>query len=717
MGIDFRTYTDPGVYVEAVAPPIMFNPAIEPTILAIVGPGATSRQISETAIMSSTTLATLINLGVDPSSLRVKDRLLGTQFISAALGELTTAIDNVTTTLNVSVYSGVIVPNTPFSIRVEDETMTVTSIAGSTWTVTRSSPVSHGAFQVINETESYSATPSVWVATLSIPVGSTVTTFDVVPSAVVQNVYTTATSGTFTLTYDGQTTSNIAYNATAAQVQSALEALSNIDPGDVAVTGNGTSAVPWTVQFKGPKANNGIMLIINSSGLTGGTGFVYRRGVKSDSYLEAEGERMKVTSASDTKTNDLIQTVTVERGVRGTTAGAHGAVAVFENTGADYYSRIGAGADGTYGNGDDTLSLLTLDTTRIPNGTNVLVLGNATDATQFAPTLLDDMDSVVTKYGVPFASDGTINSPLSLAAQLAFANGATRLVLVATDPADTNPIQKGLDKLASESVVNSIVILSGASADHAYLKGHVTSVSEAGFLRRGFIGLAGTPTIQDHINLAQQMSSERITVVGPARFLVHNGTETPSIVPGYFAAAAVAGRQAGLQPQEPLTRKQLFGFMGIDGQASTSEILRAQSFGVTMLYEDRFGRIVIKHGLTTLMSNVYTREISVVTARDRLRDVIFDTLDQSGLIGSAMTPESVNLVVAGVESALGVAVRSGLIFDYSDVKYRVPTNEPTTIEVRFAYRPIMPLNYILVQFAIDTQTGSIEFQSLQESPV
>ena len=44
---------------------------------------------------------------------------------------------------------------------------------------------------------------------------------------------TNATGGTFTLTFDGQTTAPIAFNATAAAVQAALEALSNIEPGDV----------------------------------------------------------------------------------------------------------------------------------------------------------------------------------------------------------------------------------------------------------------------------------------------------------------------------------------------------------------------------------------------------------------------------------------------------------------------------------------------------
>ena len=37
------------------------------------------------------------------------------------------------------------------------------------------------------------------------------------------------TSGTFTLSFDGQTTSAIAWDASASTVQSALESLSNID--------------------------------------------------------------------------------------------------------------------------------------------------------------------------------------------------------------------------------------------------------------------------------------------------------------------------------------------------------------------------------------------------------------------------------------------------------------------------------------------------------
>lgn len=47
-----------------------------------------------------------------------------------------------------------------------------------------------------------------------------------------------ATAGTWTLTYDGQTTAVIQWNATTAAVQTALEALSNITASDVIVEGD-----------------------------------------------------------------------------------------------------------------------------------------------------------------------------------------------------------------------------------------------------------------------------------------------------------------------------------------------------------------------------------------------------------------------------------------------------------------------------------------------
>jgi hypothetical protein len=54
----------------------------------------------------------------------------------------------------------------------------------------------------------------------------------------------TVTGGTFTITYNSQTTTALPYNATAAQVQAALQALSNIGDNDVMVTGGPVPVSP-----------------------------------------------------------------------------------------------------------------------------------------------------------------------------------------------------------------------------------------------------------------------------------------------------------------------------------------------------------------------------------------------------------------------------------------------------------------------------------------
>jgi len=77
------------------------------------------------------------------------------------------------------------------------------------------------------------------------------------------------TGGTFSLLFAGQLAAGIAFNATAATVQAALQALSTIGSGNATVTGS--AGGPWTVTFAGAlgNLNQPLMTAINS--LTGGT--------------------------------------------------------------------------------------------------------------------------------------------------------------------------------------------------------------------------------------------------------------------------------------------------------------------------------------------------------------------------------------------------------------------------------------------------------------
>src|SRR5262249_9795979 len=78
------------------------------------------------------------------------------------------------------------------------------------------------------------------------------------------------TGGTFTLTFGGQTSSAVAYHASAATVDAALEALASVGSGNVVVTtaaGGG-----WQVRFSGSLAGKyQAKLTASGAGLTGGS--------------------------------------------------------------------------------------------------------------------------------------------------------------------------------------------------------------------------------------------------------------------------------------------------------------------------------------------------------------------------------------------------------------------------------------------------------------
>jgi hypothetical protein len=67
-------------------------------------------------------------------------------------------------------------------------------------------------------------------------------------------IYGQPTGGTFTLTFQGATTSAIAWNATAAQVGIALDAISTIGPSGVNCVGGPLPSIPVFIQWSGPLA-------------------------------------------------------------------------------------------------------------------------------------------------------------------------------------------------------------------------------------------------------------------------------------------------------------------------------------------------------------------------------------------------------------------------------------------------------------------------------
>lgn len=84
----------------------------------------------------------------------------------------------------------------------------------------------------------------------------------------VQQAYNDATSGTFRFKFRGQETDALDYDASAAEVKTALQGLQGINT--VTVTGVGTSGDPWIITFTDPGSERLEPLGADNSSLSAG---------------------------------------------------------------------------------------------------------------------------------------------------------------------------------------------------------------------------------------------------------------------------------------------------------------------------------------------------------------------------------------------------------------------------------------------------------------
>ena len=384
----------------------------------------------------------------------------------------------------------------------------------------------------------------------------------------------------------------------------------------------------------------------------------------------------------------------------------------------DYTIATQPGADATGGTADDTTTITRVGAGTITDGQYVTVTYRYTEPDYYDAIRFTSFSDVVAAYGDPFDSAGAINSKLSLAAYLAFQNGAPELICAAVESAGATPTAPewttAIGVLTATSDISLVVPIDGNTATHDSVQAHTAQMALQQEYRIGLVGRDGTGAAVTSANLKSQAagySNSRMVLVGPAIVEYYNGVSVINLG-GQYAAAAVAGAVASRPVHVPVTRKTITGFWNIPNQETNQGLVELQQAGVLMLFRKRTGEVVVRHGLTTNMTNDYTRELNIVAAKDRLLLLIEDTLDFSDLIGSPITDATPDAVTGAVIGALETAKSAGLIYDYSGVSYRQPPDTPTVIEVKFQYRPTLPLNYIQVSFALDTNVGSTDFAAV-----
>jgi hypothetical protein len=227
--------------------------------------------------------------------------------------------------------------------------------------------------------------------------------------------------------------------------------------------------------------------------------------------------------------------------------------------------------------------------------------------------------------------------------------------------------------------------------------------------RRAIFGTDGSTsalTSSELIALAEGFSSERVMLLSPSSVQYFNSTaNSVDVLPAYYVAAALAGVAAGYDAYMPLTMKQIYGFYGPNEYKSKAVKLNEMRNGLAM-FEFYHGAMRMLHGKTTDTASVVVAEWSVSFAKDRMMQAMRDAFS-SNIIGQPITADTPYSVKSTAISSLERLKVNYYINDYMDVKVRQNSVDPTLMEVKFAYRPTYPLNYIYVQFSIDLDTGNI----------
>ncbi len=381
------------------------------------------------------------------------------------------------------------------------------------------------------------------------------------------------------------------------------------------------------------------------------------------------------------------------------------------------------------------------------NRRTVKVTYQATSPDYYLPVRCVSYAEVERRYGAAInPTTGQVLSPLTFGAYFAFVNGASDVVTQAlfhsSDVSDsqalrTAPSNKAVDtagyvadwqgslrSLRDFPDINVIVPIVGqdASLSDTNVRTILTSLQDhIGYMAENdehiislngedstTAGSASMSTLQSHAqSLGTHPMASRTVLVSPGAFAFPNGNlpKGYQAVGGQYMAAALAGQLAARPIQDALTRKGVVGFADVLDYRSKEDKNNDAQSGL-LVVERRNNAVVVRHAVTTAITDVNSQELSVVRAKLYMMESIRRTLD-ARIIGQILADENAPTVVgATIQGVLETLVQSQAIVAYSGLQVSaISPSQPSTLKVRFNYKPSFPLNYIDVEFSVDVTTG------------
>lgn len=334
------------------------------------------------------------------------------------------------------------------------------------------------------------------------------------------------------------------------------------------------------------------------------------------------------------------------------------------------------------------------------------------------------LGNVEAYYGQAFDETGSVANPLSAAARLAFANGATTVCIIPVyDPSgDASNASTGvstnsagvtigqtwsaaLQALRLRNDISLIVPVAATSDELDQVGAHVTWCNQNQLERRAITAVDGTTTSYTETQLAAvaaSLNSDEILFVPNTTVQLYGVGATLSTVsaPGWLAAAALAGLTLSQDFWESLTNKTVSGFAGVQ-QYSLEEMNTLAGSGCCVLTAQS-GAVTVREAVTTLQSSKVDWSYSGVYnylmeyARSLFQPYIGRPSNNAVLLS----------ISARTEGWLADLVRQQIIYGYQNLQVSRQPNDPSTVFVSFDVSWENPLLYVQVGFDFNTSYDS-----------
>ncbi len=332
--------------------------------------------------------------------------------------------------------------------------------------------------------------------------------------------------------------------------------------------------------------------------------------------------------------------------------------------------------------------------------------------TDFSSKLFARLSDVVNEYG-----DVSPDNPLSLAAYLAFLNGASVVGCqqVPKTPGSATASEAAyiaaIDASAGESLPGFVapavlVLLTPATQTLArYMAIHCDTQSSIRFKaeRTAIFGFAAGTRVDQALAIAQTAGDTRVRFVYPditsLSLTDALGATRTYLVDGRYLAASVAASTTAptIDPATPWESRSLTGFTSLNRRLDAVVMNQLAVGGITVL-ENRPPFIRIRHGLTSDMTNILTKTPTVIQIADEIQKRVRAVCNP--FIGAKFLPQILGQIEGRLSEMFKQAVNEQIIANFTNISVVADPADPTAIIVNAYYQPVFPLLYIQVTLRV-----------------